>query len=71
MTNELIQINAKLKDADRAKDEFLSVAVHEFRNPIQSVINSIGLLVNKVKDKEQMTFLDIEIRNSKKLHILT
>lgn len=34
LTNELMRLNAKLKEADKAKDEFINVAGHEFRNPI-------------------------------------
>jgi signal transduction histidine kinase len=71
LSNELIQLNAKLKYADNAKDEFINVAAHEFRNPVQSIINSLMLLTSKINDKEQKTFLDIAIRNSKKLQILT
>src|SRR5215213_6669718 len=60
-----------MKYADNAKDEFINVAAHEFRNPVQSIINSLMLLTSKINDKEQKTFLDIAIRNSKKLQILT
>jgi signal transduction histidine kinase len=71
LANELMQLNAKLKNADTVKDEFINVASHEFRNPIQSIINSIALLTSKIKDGEQKVFLEIAVRNSKKLKTLT
>jgi signal transduction histidine kinase len=70
LTNELMSLNAKLQYADKAKDEFINVAAHEFRNPIQCIVNSISLLINKTKDGEQRAFLDIAIRNSRRLQIL-
>jgi signal transduction histidine kinase len=70
LTNELMSLNAKLQYADKAKDEFINVAAHEFRNPIQCIVNSISLLTNKTKDGEQRAFLDIAIRNSRRLQIL-
>ena len=71
LTNELMQLNVKLKNADTVKDEFINVASHEFRNPVQSILNSIVLLTSKVKDGEQKILLDIAVRNSKKLQTLT
>ncbi len=61
----------QLRDADKAKDEFINIAAHEFRNPVQSIAISVSLLIDKIKDSEQRTLLDVAIRNSKKLKILT
>lgn len=71
LTNELMQLNVKLKNADTVKDEFINVASHEFRNPVKSIINSTVLLTSKIKDGEQKKLLDIAVRNSKKLKTLT
>ncbi len=71
LTDELTSLNMHLRDADKAKDEFINIAAHEFRNPIQSIAISVSLLINKIKDGEQRTLLNVAIRNSKKLKILT
>ncbi len=52
LTNELMRLNAKLKEADKTKDEFINLAAHEFRNSVQSIVNSIGLVVTKFKDRK-------------------
>ena len=61
----------QLRDADKAKDEFINIAAHEFRDPVQSIVISVSLLIDKIKDSEQRTLLEVAIRNSKKLKILT
>ena len=71
LTDELTSLNLQLRDADKAKDEFINIAAHEFRNPVQSIAISVSLLIDKIKDSEQRTLLDVAIRNSKKLKILT
>jgi signal transduction histidine kinase len=71
LTDELASLNMHLRDADKAKDEFINIAAHEFRNPIQSIAISVSLLINKIKDSEQRTLLNVAARNSKKLKILT
>jgi methyl-accepting chemotaxis protein len=55
LTDELASLNMHLRDADKAKDEFINIAAHEFRNPIQSIAISVSLLINKTKDSEQRT----------------
>jgi signal transduction histidine kinase len=71
LTDKLTQLNTQLLESDKAKDEFINIAAHEFRNPVQSIAISISLLINKIKDKEQMKLLDVANRNSRKLKILT
>ena len=33
LTDELTSLNMHLRDADKAKDDFINIAAHEFRNP--------------------------------------
>jgi signal transduction histidine kinase len=71
ITDELASLNMHLRDADKAKDDFINIAAHEFRNPVQSIAISVSLLINKIKDSEQRTLLNVAARNSKKLKTLT
>ena len=38
LTDELKNVNEQLKHKDRLKDEFINIAAHELRNPIQPII---------------------------------
>jgi signal transduction histidine kinase len=61
----------KLKESDKMKDEFVNVAAHELRTPIQPILGMTGLLKSKIKDNEQHELLDVTIRNAKRLQRLT
>src|ERR671910_713202 len=66
---EIIRIQyEKLKEADKMKDEFINVAAHELRTPIQPILGMTELLHSKIKDNaEQCELLDVTIRNAKRL----
>ena len=66
---EIIRIQyEKLKEADKMKDEFINVAAHELRTPIQPILGMTELLHSKIKDNaEQCELLDVAIRNAKRL----
>nr|MBA3978348.1 hypothetical protein [Nitrosopumilus sp.] len=64
-------LNDKLKKADIMQKEFINVAAHELRNPIQPILGRTEHLRNKIKDKGQMELLDVVIRNAKKLNRLS
>ena len=72
LKKELEKANEELKYRDKLKDEFINVAAHELRNPIQPILGLCELLRERetdiVKDEE---ILDIIIRNSKRLLKLT
>ena len=61
----------KLKEADEMKSEFINVAAHELRTPIQPILSLTELLRSKIKDTEQLAMLDAAIRNAKRLRRLT
>lgn len=46
-TRELREANEKLKDLDKLKDEFLSVASHELRTPMTNIKNYLWMALNK------------------------
>jgi two-component system sensor histidine kinase VicK len=68
--NEHIQYE-KLKEADNMKNEFINVAAHELRTPIQPILSLSQVLQSKIKDTKQRELLDAIVRNAKRLHRLT
>jgi signal transduction histidine kinase len=65
LTRELTKANEELKEASQLKDDFINVAVHELRNPIQPILGLAQILRLKMRG-----VLDIIIRNAKKLLLL-
>ena len=53
------------------KSEFINVASHELRTPIQPILGLSVILRPKIQDKQQREYLDIVIRNAKRLLRLT
>ncbi|HSF50732.1 MAG TPA: HAMP domain-containing sensor histidine kinase [Nitrososphaeraceae archaeon] len=68
LKKELEKANEELKYRDQLKDEFINVAAHELKTPIQPILGLCEVLrdreTNIEKDEE---ILDIIIRNSKRL----
>jgi len=62
----------KLKEADKMKTEFINVAAHELRTPIQPIIGLGEVLRsrNTVNPQEYNEYLDVIIRNAKRLQQL-
>src|SRR5215211_2669995 len=77
LTRELEKANEELKYKDQLKDEFINVAAHELRNPIQPILGLSELLrtkeIENIKNSGEINIqkieniLDIIIRNSKRL----
>ena len=68
LTKQLEKANEELKFRDQLKDEFINVAAHELKTPLQPILGLCELLRDRktdiVKDEE---ILDVIIRNSKRL----
>jgi two-component system sensor histidine kinase VicK len=62
----------KLKEADKMKTEFIHVAAHELRTPIQPIIGLGEVLRSKdrLKAEEYEEYLDVIIRNARRLQQL-
>jgi signal transduction histidine kinase len=53
------------------KNEFIDVASHELRTPIQPILSLSALLRSKIQDVRQQEILDVIVRNGKRLLHLT
>ena len=60
-----------LKVHDKMQKEFINIAAHELRTPVQPILGLSEILQSKVKDKEQLILLDVISRNAKRLQNLT
>jgi signal transduction histidine kinase len=69
--NQLLVANEQLKLHDRMQQEFINVAAHELRTPIQPILSLTQILHSKIKDIQQQESLDIIIRNAKRLKKLS
>ena len=70
-TADLRRANEQLKNHDQMQKEFINVAAHELRTPIQPVLALSDILRSKIKDKEQVELLDVILRNVKRLQRLS
>jgi two-component system, OmpR family, sensor histidine kinase VicK len=68
--NEHIQYE-KLKESDKMKNEFINVAAHELRTPIQPILSLSQVLQSKIYDTKQLELLEAIVRNAKRLQRLT
>jgi signal transduction histidine kinase len=60
----------KLKQSDKMKDEFVNIAAHELRTPIQPILGLSEIIRPKV-NAEERGYVDVIIRNAKRLQRLT
>jgi two-component system sensor histidine kinase VicK len=66
-------INEELKRTDKMQKEFINIAAHELRTPIQPILSLSQLLQSDIinKSAQQQEFLDAIVRNAKRLQRLT
>jgi signal transduction histidine kinase len=60
----------RLKESDRMKDEFINIAAHELRTPIQPILGLSEIIRPKV-NAEDREYVDVIMRNAKRLQRLT
>ena len=71
-SNEMLTLQyEKVKESEKMKDEFINIAAHELRTPIQPILGLTDIMYSKIKDEDQRELLDIIIRNAKRLKRLT
>jgi two-component system sensor histidine kinase VicK len=68
--NEHLQYE-KLKEADQMKNQFIDVAAHELRTPLQPIMGLSEVLRSTINDTKQQELLDVIVRNAKRLLRLT
>jgi signal transduction histidine kinase len=66
-TEQLQIANEQLILHDKMQQEFINVAAHELRTPIQPILSLTQILHSKISDSQQQESLDIIIRNAKRL----
>ncbi len=76
---EIKETNEKLESKDKVLNEFIHIASHELRNPIQPILSLSQLVKSELSKKIELgtdknkifNLLDVIIRNAKKLNKLT
>jgi signal transduction histidine kinase len=69
--NQLLVANEQLKLHDKMQQEFINVAAHELRTPIQPILSMTQILHSNIKDSQERELLDIVYRNAKRLNKLS
>jgi signal transduction histidine kinase len=67
---QLTLANEQLNLHDKMQKEFINIAAHELRTPIQPLLSLTQIIRSKIKDAEQGELLDNVIKNAKRLHRL-
>jgi signal transduction histidine kinase len=70
-TAELALANEQLKIHGKMQQEFINVAAHELRTPIQPILSITEILHSRIKDSREQELLDVIIRNAKRLNRLS
>ena len=71
-SNEMLsQQYEKVKESEKMKSEFINIAAHELRTPIQPILGLTDIMYSKIEDEEQHELLDIIMRNAYRLKRLT
>jgi two-component system sensor histidine kinase VicK len=64
------QLYEQLRSHDKMKQEFMDIAAHELRTPIQPILSLAQILKDQISDTAQTKFLDVILRNAKRLERL-
>ena len=60
----------QLKSQDKMQKEFIDIAAHELRTPIQPILGLAQVLKDQISDSTQIRFLDVILRNAERLQQL-
>ncbi|HET8856893.1 MAG TPA: HAMP domain-containing sensor histidine kinase [Nitrososphaeraceae archaeon] len=67
---QLKEANNQLKVHDKMQKDFINVAAHELRTPIQPILGLTEIVSSKIKNTEHHELLDTVVRNAKRLQRL-
>jgi signal transduction histidine kinase len=70
MQNEIQNANEELKYKNRLMDDFINIAAHELRTPIQPILGLSELVRHKVNGEER-GYMEIIMHNARRLQKLT
>ena len=70
-TRDFESANEQLKVHDNMQKEFINVAAHELRTPIQPILGLSEILRSKIMDEQLRSLVDVISRNAKRLQSLT
>jgi signal transduction histidine kinase len=65
------ELYEQLKYQDKIQKEFINIAAHELKTPIQPILGITQLLRSQINDGKQQELLEITIRNAKRLQRLS
>jgi two-component system sensor histidine kinase VicK len=65
------ELYEQLKTHDKMQKEFINIAAHELRTPIQPILGLTEVLKDEIKNTYQCQLIDVVIRNAKRLQRLT
>ena len=66
-----MKAHEQLKTHDKMQKEFINIAAHELRTPIQPIIGLSKIVLRNTKDAEQAKLLEVINRNAIRLQRLT
>jgi signal transduction histidine kinase len=64
------EIHEKLKARSKMQQEFINIAAHELRSPIQPILGLSDILYHKTENNEQRELVGIIMRNARRLQKL-
>ncbi len=67
---QLKEANEQLKQHDKMQKEFINLAAHELRTPIQPILGLTEIVCSKIQNTEQRELLNTVVRNAKRLQRL-
>ena len=65
------ELYEKLKIHDKMQRDFINIAAHELRTPIQPILGLSEILQSRVNDEDQLKLVYVISRNAKRLQSLT
>jgi signal transduction histidine kinase len=65
------ELYQKLRESEKVKDDFVNIAAHELRTPIQPILGLTEIVRSRIKDSQEQQLLDTVLRNAKRLQRLT